>query len=447
MTAKLKSTRRLDASRPGRRRAVAMALFLSVVPVTGGVAAGRADSATAPGPAILSVGASTPHGQPLPATGQPVVVTVRVRNATTCTFLRQFSTFSSLYSLKTVPCSSGYASATMPAIANTYGKQVRLTYAVRVRGAGGRLVQRSVTVSEAAGGSATQPRPTAAPPPPAPAPTLAILSVSVSTSVVSASGGSVTVTVHATDAVTCTFSGQDISSLTVPCRSGSGGETITFAANIGPTITHTYVVVAQDAAGATTVPDSFTITQQGPPLPASLAAYLDICTPGPHCYYGPLYTTYQDYGNVAPVDLGDCTFAAAAHWEQIVLGLNPDPTLIGYEFANAGGTSAGLTADALFGYWQHQGINGVFLTGLHPYFTDQTDVENGVRSYGAMVVEFQFADGGYFAQFQMGAGGHMAVVDGFTPEGPLVVSWGQTLQMTWAQWNAEVVDMWGIGAG
>jgi hypothetical protein len=36
------------------------------------------------------------------------------------------------------------------------------------------------------------------------------------------------------------------------------------------------------------------------------------------------------------------------------------------------------------------------------------------------------------------------VVDGYTPEGPLVVSWGKTIQMSWDQWNAEVVDMWGI---
>ena len=446
MTAKRKSARRLRAPRQGYGRAVVKAVFLAVVAVTGGVGAGRADSATVPGPVILSLAVATPRGQPLPATGQAVVVNVRVRNATTCTFLRQFSTFSSLYPLKTVSCSSGRARVTMPAIANTYGKQVRLTYAVRVRGTGGRSVQRRVAVSEAAGGSATQPRPPVTTTPP-PTQTLAILSVSVSPTVVPASGGTVTVTVRTTNAVTCTFSGENTTPLSVPCSSGAGGETITFPANTGPTVTHTYSVVVQDASGATTAPDSFTVTQQGPPLPASLAAYLDVCTPGPDCYYGPMYATYQDYGNVAPVDLGDCTFAAAAHWEQIVLGLNPDPSLIGYEFASAGGTSAGLTANALFSYWQHQGINGVFLTGLHRFFTDQTDVENGVRSYGAMIVEFQFADGGYFAQYQMTAGNHMAVVDGFTPEGPLVVSWGQTLQMTWAQWNAEVVNMWGIGTG
>ena len=39
---------------------------------------------------------------------------------------------------------------------------------------------------------------------------------------------------------------------------------------------------------------------------------------------------------------------------------------------------------------------------------------------------------------------HWVVVDGYTPEGPLVATWGMTLQMTWQQWNLEAVSMWGI---
>jgi hypothetical protein len=163
-------------------------------------------------------------------------------------------------------------------------------------------------------------------------------------------------------------------------------------------------------------------------------------------YYGPLYASYPNYGNVAPEGLGDCTFAAAAHWEQIVHGASPDPTVIGYEFAAAGGTaSGGLTAQALFSYWIQQGIAGIRATGFTRYFTDKTNVENGVRSYGAMLVEFQFVAGTGFGQYAIAnTSRHMAVVDGFTPEGPLVVTWGQTLQLTWDQWNAEVVGMYGV---
>jgi hypothetical protein len=176
---------------------------------------------------------------------------------------------------------------------------------------------------------------------------------------------------------------------------------------------------------------------------------LDACSsPGPNCYYGPIYASYQTYGNTAPDTLGDCAFAAAANWEQIVLKADPDPSVIGYEFAEAGGTaSGGLAQSALWTYWQNDGIAGIYLTGLHSYYTDQTDVENGVRAYGAMIIELNFVQGTYFGNMQIAvAGYHDAVVDGYTPEGPLVVSWGETIQMTWAQWNNEIVGMWGIGA-
>jgi hypothetical protein len=191
---------------------------------------------------------------------------------------------------------------------------------------------------------------------------------------------------------------------------------------------------AGSAAKATTTP-----TQPTPPV-----ANLDACRPSPHCFYGPIYDTYPDYGNVAPTGLGDCTFAAVADWEQIVLGLHPDPSLIGFQFGQAGGTVNGLSAGALFGYWQQAGINNVPLAGVHALSRAQADVESGVRTYKALLVAFEFADGDGFGQYTVSAGGHMGVVDGFTPEGPLVVSWGQTLQLTWDQWNAEVTNVWAV---
>jgi hypothetical protein len=281
-----------------------------------------------------------------PASGESVVVTVRVRNATRCTFYSQRVPFSSLYPVKTLRCTSGRASVTVPAIANSRPAPVRFTYAVRARRMGSRPAQQRVTIIEAA----------------------ASLDVSPS----------------------------------VPVAS--------------------------------------------PPAPSPVVG-LDACTPGPDCFYGPIDATYPDYGNIAPTNLGDCTFAAAAHWEQIVLGRHPDPTEIGYEFARAGGTlRGGLSLIALFGYWQRQGIAGVFLTGASSFRTDQATVESQVRGYGALIVGFQFVANDGVAQYIVQAGTHVAVVDGFTPEGPLVVSWGHTLQMTWQQWNAEATNMWAIGA-
>ena len=117
-------------------------------------------SAASPRAAVVSVNLSTHAGWPLPAAGAPVVVNVRVRDAATCTFLAQRRTFSSLYPVKTVGCASGRATWTVPPIANSHLSDVHLTYGVRVGGADGRAVRRTVTVTQRA---ATPAQPTGAP--------------------------------------------------------------------------------------------------------------------------------------------------------------------------------------------------------------------------------------------------------------------------------------------
>jgi hypothetical protein len=175
---------------------------------------------------------------------------------------------------------------------------------------------------------------------------------------------------------------------------------------------------------------------------------LDVCTPGPECDYGAAYDSFLTWGNVYPNTLGDCSFAAAANWEQIVLGIHANETVLGFEFAQAGGTAErGLAQNALWTYWQKNGIYGVYLKSLDRFTPSKANVENGVRDYAAMMVELSFTANDYFAQYLIPvANTHEAVVDGFTPEGPLVTTWGETLQMTWEQWNDEVIGMWGIGA-
>jgi hypothetical protein len=160
--------------------------------------------------------------------------------------------------------------------------------------------------------------------------------------------------------------------------------------------------------------------------------------------HGPIDATYQTYGNTPTTLLGDSTFAAAANWEQIILGVRPDPALVAYEYEQAGGTRAGLRQDALWAYWKRRGIAGVVQTGLWSYFGEPLDLENAVRDYRALIVQLRFTEHDGFAQYTVPAGLHDVVVDGFTPEGPLVVSWGETLQMTWAQWRNEAIGMWGI---
>ena len=172
-------------------------------------------------------------------------------------------------------------------------------------------------------------------------------------------------------------------------------------------------------------------------------------TNGTDCNTGPSTMTYPDYGNTPPTDIGDCTFATVADWEQVVLGVNPNATLIGLEFAEAGGTqTTGLTNSQVFSYWQTHGIAGVHLSSYKQYYTDELDVEGGINNpdIGPMIVELHLPINQSIAGYTTAGGGHWALVVGYTPQGPIIVTWGQKLQMTWQQWNLEAVAMWGIKA-
>lgn len=137
-------------------------------------AAARSAAATVPRPAILSVkAAGVTAGRPAPVGGQ-VVLTVRVRAASSCSFRAQRQPFSSLYPVRTVPCASGRARVAMPRLRNPFGKTSPLAYLVSVKGRGG-SAQRRVTISVAAApapagststGPASAPLPAPAPPSP-----------------------------------------------------------------------------------------------------------------------------------------------------------------------------------------------------------------------------------------------------------------------------------------
>ena len=81
--------------------------------------------------------------------------------------------------------------------------------------------------------------------------------------------------------------------------------------------------------------------------------------------------TFQTFGNTVG-GLGDCTFASAADWEQLTLGLTPDPKTIQEQFLNAGGSLAtGLAPSALFNYWENSGIAGTRIKSVQLMGTDQ----------------------------------------------------------------------------
>jgi hypothetical protein len=79
------------------------------------------------------------------------------------------------------------------------------------------------------------------------------------------------------------------------------------------------------------------------------------CTAGQRCAYGPLEESFPTYGNTYP-GIGDCTFAAAADWEQVVLGIEPEPSNVVADFFQAGGTRThGISQQELWTYWEEEG--------------------------------------------------------------------------------------------
>ena len=157
--------------------------------------------------------------------------------------------------------------------------------------------------------------------------------------------------------------------------------------------------------------------------------------------------TFPTYGNDSVVGLQDCTFAAVANWEEIVLGITPGSTIIESEFAKANAQNFGLTNDQVFSYWHKSGIGQTYLKAALALPTDQVSLKSAINNPAikAPIAELHLTIGQNFAGVQVqSASYHWVVVDGYTATGPLVVTWGQNLQMTWQQWNLEVVAMWGI---
>ena len=109
---------------------------------------------------ILSITASPAR---TPATGNAVVVSIRTRHTTTCTFFGQRSVTSVLVVVKTVSCASGHAKVTMPKVRNATHSSKQIRFMVLARGAGHFSVERRVTVLEA-GTPVAPPPPVATPP-------------------------------------------------------------------------------------------------------------------------------------------------------------------------------------------------------------------------------------------------------------------------------------------
>lgn len=169
-----------------------------------------------------------------------------------------------------------------------------------------------------------------------------------------------------------------------------------------------------------------------------------VCQPGQVCVSGPEYE-FPTFGNTPPTSVGDCTFAAAADWIEATQGVEPEPAGVIEDFFYAGGSwSHGLSQAKLWSYWREEGgIAGYRLVGLSRLAAGRGDLENAVVDDHALIAQLQWGSGwGFGATRQLRAGMHDVVVDGYTPVGPIAVTWGREVQMTWQQWSAEARGLW-----
>ena len=158
--------------------------------------------------------------------------------------------------------------------------------------------------------------------------------------------------------------------------------------------------------------------------------------------------TYPSYGNDPIAGTGNCTFAAVANWLEITSGIRPSAAQIGIDFVKAGGTqNLGLSNQQVLEYWKVSGIAGTFLKSAQGYYTDENNLKLALDDVkiGAVIAQIRFTAGQYFAGYHFSSNSfHWLVVDGYTTAGPVVVTWGKTIQMTWDQWNKQAVAIWGI---
>lgn len=156
--------------------------------------------------------------------------------------------------------------------------------------------------------------------------------------------------------------------------------------------------------------------------------------------------SYDAYGNAGADAVNDCTFATAADWVETTFGVAPDPQSIvaGYWSAEQqfnGGQDVGLSAQELFTYWQNTGIGGTTLTGLQavPLNSVESELSDNYVLYATANLPAGFPTG------QGEGGGHAWLVVGYSSFGPMIVSWGQEVQISWAEFDSWTTGVWAIG--
>ena len=160
------------------------------------------------------------------------------------------------------------------------------------------------------------------------------------------------------------------------------------------------------------------------------------CTDSSTCFRATERNVFADYGNTYPSNLADCMFAAAANWQTIVLGTTPREKQVESEYlAAATSSTSGVDEDLFMRWWTTKGIGNVTVSGwTHVRQYNEERIKTAIRQHRALFAIFTFHRNATVAGQRVAPGSHAAVIDGYTADGPLVVTWGHTFQMTWGEY-------------
>ena len=237
-------------------------------------------------------------------------------------------------------------------------------------------------------------------------------------------------------AVATTFHGQISYTLTSSLGGGTCETTATHCQLPLYSKTAIYYLMATDQTGNYQNP-VIAVQNPGTPIP---------CTPARgscnNKYQG---MTFQGYGNLTGTN--DCTLAAEANWESLNLGVTPANIELLTDWQLASPNNLGINNTQALAFWTNNGISGIKLQKAETVNIDPISLMNALDNNKSLIGSLAFNAGQNFAGVNFPSyTQHWVLVDGYTPQGPLVVSWGRTLQMTWQQWNLEAVMAYKITA-
>jgi hypothetical protein len=159
--------------------------------------------------------------------------------------------------------------------------------------------------------------------------------------------------------------------------------------------------------------------QAHPPRPpvATVSAVVAPHGPGPKGEEWPTWGNVAAFGAPESSAISDCTFAASADWEMLMGYKAPSEASLIREFHEAGGKDNEGLGENWERWWLHHGINGVHVKLIE---RPNSWLKALLQIHGSILAA---------------TGDHVLIVAGFNATGVEVITYGETREETWKEWN------------